>query len=91
MTTRFIGIKELQRDLSQILREAQEKRIHFVIMRHNEPIAEFVPLKQKDKKLRRKEIVLEELYKEIAQAREEVKRGEVYTEEEIAEEFGIAL
>lgn len=51
-------------------------------MYHALPILEVTPI---DKKT----ATLEKLAAEIAEAREQVKRGEVYTQEEIMKEFGL--
>ena len=91
MTTKLVGIKEFQRNMSSILKEAQKKGIRIIVMRHTEPVGEFLPLSKKDTKNTRKEIELETLYKDIANAREEAKRGEVYSLEKVAGELGIDL
>jgi len=87
MKTKLIGIKEFQRRLSQLVKEAQTSKMHFVIMRHSVPVGTFTPFTKKE----RNEITLEELEKEIAEARKEVKRGEVSSLEEVAKELGIKL
>ncbi len=89
MTTKLIGIREFAKNLSKILNESQNNNVHFVVMRHSEPVANITPVKKKKKT--KKEIALEELAKEIAEAREEIKRGETYSLEEVADELGIAL
>lgn len=48
MTTRLIGIKEFRQNMTELLREAQECNIHFIIMRHHEPVAKVAPLTKKD-------------------------------------------
>ena len=83
-TTRIIGSKEFRENFSKILDEAQKKNVHFIVMRHSEILANVTPPTKKDE-------ALEQLAAEIAEAREQVKRGEVYTEEELAKEFGIDL
>ncbi|MBU0458323.1 hypothetical protein KJ652_02290 [Patescibacteria group bacterium] len=89
MTTKLIGIKEFAKNLSKILQESQENNVHFVVMRHTEPVANITPIKKKKKT--NKEIELEKFAEEIAQARAEYKRGEYYTEEEICKKLGIKL
>lgn len=91
MTTKLVGIKEFQRNMSSILKEAQKKGIRIIVMRHTEPVGEFLPLSKKNTKEKRKEIELESLYRDIAQAREEAKCGEVYSLQDVAEELNIDL
>ena len=40
----MIGIRNFIRNASRILREAQEQNIHFVVMRHSEPVANITPI-----------------------------------------------
>lgn len=89
MPTKIVRIRELQRRLSELLQEAHEKGISLIVMRHSVHLGTFTPARKKRKT--RKEILLEELARDVAEAREQVKRGEVYTEEEIARELGITL
>jgi len=84
MTTRFIGIREYRRNLSKLIEEARKKNIHFVVMRHSKIVAHVTPPTEK-------EMILEELVRDVAEAREQARRGEVYTEEEIAKKYGIEL
>ena len=51
-------------------------------MNHSQPILEVKPIDED-------ELFIEKYAKDIAEAREQVKRGEVYTEEEIMKEFGL--
>ena len=93
MTTKLIGIKEFSKNPSKCLRHAQEKGVHFVVMRHNEPVANITPIQyqEDDEGPEDYGMTFEELAAEIAEAREQVKRGEVYTEEEIAKKYDVTL
>lgn len=82
MTTRIISIREFRAKMPRLLKEAQEKNIHFVIMRHAVPVARVAPLSKK-------EMALEELAQEISEARAQAKRGEVFTQEEIEKMLGL--
>ena len=84
LTTRIIGMKEFRQNMSKLIEEARKKNIHFVVMRHTEVVANVTPPTKKSQKLDQLALV-------IAEAREQVKRGEVYTEEEVAKELGIEL
>lgn len=83
MTTKLIGIKEFRRNLTKFSREAQKKDVHFIVMRHSVPLMRVSPLSCK-------ELELEQLKADIAEARAQIKRGEVYSLEEIKTELGIA-
>ena len=82
MTTRIISIREFRENMTGLLREAQAKDIHFVIMRHAVPVARVAPFSKK-------EMALEELTREIAEARAQAKRGEVFTQKEIEKMMGL--
>ena len=76
-TTRTVSIREFRENMTKFLREAQEKNVHFVIMRHAEPIAHVTPLKKK------RQNTLEQLKKDIAEERREVREGKLYTPEQV--------
>lgn len=84
MTTKLIGIRQFSQHLSRILREMKEKNIHFVVMRHGKPVANITPFHGVTEQDWIDEgIDVEALERDIAEAREEAKRGEVYTTEEV--------
>lgn len=82
MTTKIIGIKKFRENITSLWKEAREKKIRYVVMYHSKPILEVNPIDED-------ELILENLANDIAAAREQVKRGEVYTQEEIMKEFGL--
>ena len=82
LVTRFIGIREYRQNLSRLIEEARKKNIHFVVMRHSKIVAHVTPPTKK-------ELALEELAKEIAEAREDFHKGNFYTQKEIEREFGL--
>ncbi|MEI8229811.1 MAG: type II toxin-antitoxin system prevent-host-death family antitoxin [Candidatus Peregrinibacteria bacterium] len=73
-TTRTVSIRTFRANMTKYLREAQEKNIHFVIMRHAVPIARIEGVSPTDS--------LESLIAEVAQARKEYREGKGYTVEE---------
>ena len=75
-TTRTVSIRAFRENLTKFLKEAQEKNVHFVVMRHAEPIAHVTPLHGK-------EASYEQLVAEIAQARKDAAEGRVYTTEQV--------
>lgn len=82
MTTKFIGIKEFRKNLSKISKEAQEQNIHFIVMRHAQPVLRITPLSEE-------EGALEQVALDIAEAREEMERGESYSSDEVRKMLGI--
>lgn len=82
MTTKFIGLKEFRQNLAGYTKEAKLKNVRFIVLRKNVPVLEV-------KALDEKEFTLEKLAKEIAEARNQVKEGKVYTQEQIMKEFGL--
>lgn len=79
-TTRTVSIREFRENMSKLLREAQKKNVHFIIMRHAEPVAQVVPVSRDDS--------LEALAEEVAQAREDFRHGRVYTPEQVLDMIG---
>jgi prevent-host-death family protein len=75
--TRTVSIRRFRENLAELLKEAQRKNIHFVVMRHSEPIAHVWPVRK------RRMRSLEEVRADIAEARRQAARGEGYTTEEI--------
>lgn len=79
--TQTISVRELRDNLSLYLQAAKVKKIHFVVMRHAETMAEISPPK---KKKSRKQLNAE-LLKELREAQAQADRGEWYTQEEMEE------
>jgi len=73
--TRAISIREFRENLSGLLREAQEKDVHFVVMRHSEPVVHVTPVRRGDS--------LEALAEEVADARRAFREGKTYTAQEM--------
>ena len=82
MTTKAIGIKKFRENITSLWKEAKKKKIRYIVMYHTAPIFEVKPINED-------ELIIEKYAKDIQEAREQVKRGEVYTEEEIMKEFGL--
>lgn len=82
MTTKIIGIKNFRENITKLWKEAKKKNIRFIVMNHSEPILEV-------KSISEKELRTAKLQSDIAEAREQYKRGEFYSNEEIMKEFGL--
>lgn len=82
MTTKFVGIKEFRENFTSLWKSAKKKNIRYIILYHSTPVLEVKPLSPKEKNL-------EEIAVAIAEAREQVKGGDVYTEEAVQRKLGI--
>jgi len=82
MITKIIGIKKFRKNITSIWKEARDKKIRYIVMHYSTPIMEVNPISKK-------KFGLEELANDIAEARKQVEKGEVHTQEEIMREFGL--
>lgn len=82
MTTKLIGIKEFRQNISSLQKRALKNNWRFIILNRNQPVLKVEPLNQKD-------ATIEKLALEIQEARQEVKRGQVYDLEKVAQEIGL--
>ncbi len=83
MTTKLIGLKKFRQNMAKYADEARRKKQRLIILKKNEPIFELKPLSKKD-------AALEKLTADINDALEDVKNGDVYSQEEIEKIFGLA-
>lgn len=82
MTTRFIGLKELRSRLTNFASQAHKRRERYIVLRKNEPIFELRPLSKKD-------ATLEKLARDIEKAEEDVRKGRLYTQEDVERMLGL--
>lgn len=82
MATKLVGMKQFRQNLASYTEEAKKGNVRFIILKKNVPVLEVKPIKEKD-------FALEKLAAEIQEAREEVKKRETYTQEEIMKEFDL--
>ena len=82
MTTRFVGIKEFRQNIASYTKNSKIKNIRIVVLKKNVPVFEVKPIDEG-------EFVLEKLQKDVSKAREDVKKGNVYTHDQIMKEFGL--
>jgi hypothetical protein len=80
MVTKLIGIKEFRQNISTLYKKAQKNNWCFIVLNRNKPIFRVEPLSEKD-------VILEELARDIDEARDDVKHGRVYTAEQIRNEL----
>jgi len=82
MATRFVGMKQLRQNMAKIARQAQQRNERVIVLRKNKPVFELRPLSDED-------ALIESFARDIAKAREQVERGEVYSQEEVLKELGL--
>jgi len=82
MITQVIGIKQFRENITSLWKKAKKKKIRYIVMHHSTPIMEVNPVFEK-------ELILDKLAEDITEAREQVKRGEIYTQEEVMKEFDL--
>ncbi len=82
MTTKIIGIKKFRQNITNIWKEARNKKIRYIVMYHSMPILEVNPIDED-------EAILENLALDIEEAREQIKKGEVYSENEVYRKLGL--
>lgn len=82
MTTKFVGMKQFRQSFASYAKDAKIKHIRFIILKKNVPVLEV-------KSLDDKEFTLEKLIGDIKKAREDIKKGNVYTQKQIMAEFGL--
>lgn len=82
MVTKLVGVKEFRQNIATYYKKSIKNNWCFLIMNRNKPIFEVRPVSHKD-------ITLEKLQADIAQAREDYKQGRYYTAEEVRKHLGI--
>lgn len=82
MTTRLVGLKDFRQNLASYTKSAQQKDIRYVVLKKNIPVLEVKSIKAGD-------IIIEQLAADIAIARQQVKRGQSYTQNQMMKEFGL--
>ncbi|MCK5061014.1 hypothetical protein KAR28_00520 [Candidatus Parcubacteria bacterium] len=76
MTTKLIGVREFRQNIATLYAKAKKNNWRYIILNRNQPIFKVEPLSKKD-------AIIEKLTQEIEEAREDVKKGRLYTMEQI--------
>lgn len=71
-------------NLASLTKEVESGKVRLIVLKKNKPVLEVNPIGAKDEVY-----TLEDLKRDIKEAREQVKRGEVYTLEEVKKELGL--
>jgi len=82
MTTKLIGVREFRQNIAKLYEKAKKNNWRYVVLNHNQPIFKVEPLSEKD-------AIIEKLAFDIAEARDEVKKGKVHKFEDICKDLGL--
>ena len=82
MNTKFIGIKDFRKNVAYYAKQAKRGKSRFVITKRNEPMFEMIPFDEDD--------YSDEFIASVKAAEEDVKKGNVYTHEEVVKHLGLS-
>ena len=82
MVTKLIGVKEFRQNMAKYSAKAKRNGWRYVVLNRNMPIFEVKPFSKK-------EAIMEKLAADIAEARQQVRDGKVYTMEEVRRHLGL--
>jgi len=82
MTTKFIGVKELRQNMAKISTQARKKNERLIVLRKNKPLFELRPLSGQ-------ESLIESFRRDIEEARQDIRVGNVYTAAEAQKILGL--
>ena len=81
-TTKFIGMKEFRQNLAHYSKTSTKKNTRYIVLRKNIPVFEILPIDEK-------EYLSRKLEQELEEAMEDVRKGNIYTQEQILRELGL--
>lgn len=82
MITKLVGVREFRQNMAEYYENAKKNNLRYIILNHNQPIFKVEPLNKKD-------AIIEKLAFEIAEARDDVEKGKVFSFEKVCNELGI--
>ncbi len=82
MTTKLVGLKEFRLNLASLTKEVESGNVRLIVLKKNKPVLEVNPIEDKD------EYTLDDLKRDVKEAREQYMRGEFYTMEEVKKRIG---
>ncbi len=82
MLTKPIGVKEFRQNISELYKKAKKNKWQYVVLNRNQPIFKVFPLSEK-------EAIIEKLAIEIEEAREDVKKGNLYTAKQVRRDLNL--
>lgn len=75
MNTKLIGIKEFRQNISGYVKKAQKGNVSYIVTNRNRPLFEIKPFAE--------DLELMDFFNDIMKAREDAKKGRLYTQEEV--------
>lgn len=87
MTTKVIGIKAFRQNMTKLWKKGRKENVRFIVMHHSVPVMEVKQIEDEEELT--DELLLERFGKELKEALEQVKRGEVYSAEEVLKELNV--
>jgi hypothetical protein len=79
MITKLIGVKEFRANISNFVKKAQKSDTRFVVVNRTTPLFELKPFGV--------DAELGDVFSDIVAAKKDVKRGNVYSQDDILAEF----
>lgn len=79
----MVSVRQFRQNFSKYLHEAEKKQVHFVVMRHADPVVHIQPVRRRKKT--KKELEVEKFWAEVEETKKEFDEGRYYTQEEIGE------
>ena len=71
-------------NLSSLTKEVESGKVRLIVLKKNKPVLEVNPIDSEDEVY-----TLEDLERDIQEAREQVKRGEVRSLDEVKKDYGL--
>ena len=82
MTTKVVGLKEFRQNLSSYTQEIDADNICIIVLNKNKPVLKVFPVSEK-------EFILEHYVQEIAEARQDIKKGKVKSLKQVRNNLGL--
>ena len=79
MITKTIGIKEFRADIARFAKKACKGDAQYIVMNRNRPLFEIKAFAENEG--------LEKIFSDIIKAKEDIKKGNLYKQEDILAEF----
>ncbi|HBP00022.1 MAG: hypothetical protein UU48_C0013G0011 [Candidatus Uhrbacteria bacterium GW2011_GWF2_41_16] len=83
MLPRFIGLKEFRQNMAKVSADAFKQGRRLIILRKNRPLFELRPFSEKEE-------VFEKLLLEIQEAKEDIKKKQVYSLKQVKKRIGLS-
>lgn len=80
MKTKLIGLKEFRLHLASLAKEIEKDNICLIVLNKNKPVLQVSPIKTNY-------FEMEKLKEEVKEAREQFKKGEYFSEDEVSKMF----